>query len=157
MIHFQNLKTQVYECWKDLSDFNRAVIQPENFKPEVAKFGDLRKKQTWINAYCSFWAKNIYDSNGDNRTLVSVMLDFQPNDWNYELRHQILEQFLMLPHAIEMIQDGLEEIFGNPINTKEEKTAYGVFELVSRTTRGELTGNSARPVEQQLNASPQQS
>lgn len=41
------LKQRVYESWECLSSYNSAVIQPENFKLEVRRYGDLRCKTTW--------------------------------------------------------------------------------------------------------------
>lgn len=138
------LKEQVYRCWTYLSQFNDAVVQPENFKADVRKFGDLRRKQTWIDAYCRFWAQNIFDSNSDNRTLVRVMFNFKPDQWDYELRHQILDEFLAIPEASDCLKDGLEEVFGNPVNQQEKEAAYGVFELVQKST-GELRGITVEP------------
>lgn len=42
----KDLKKRVYRVWECLSDFNDALIQPENFKSEVRYFGDLRRQST---------------------------------------------------------------------------------------------------------------
>jgi hypothetical protein len=136
MLKLQNLKQHTLESWKDLSTFNGAVIQLENFKPDVQKFGDMRKKATWQKAYAAFVARNIFDSNSDNRTLITIQLNFEETRWDYELRNEILDQFLVIPEAMECIRNGLEQILGSPINHQEEEQAHGVFKLVQERTRG---------------------
>lgn len=147
-MQLEELKAHTYECWKDLSDFNGALIQSENFETEVQQFGNLADSKTWQQAYAAFWARNIFDANSDNRTLITTFLNYTPDKWDYELRHQVLEQFLAIPGAMDCIQNGLEQILGNPIDTQEETIAHGVFELVSRTARRELTRIPARPAGQ---------
>jgi hypothetical protein len=133
---FAELKARVYECWEDLSVFNGAIVQPENFRSEVREFGDLRYKETWKKAYCSFVARNMFDANSDNRSLVRVEFNFYPHRWDWELRHQIIDEFLSLPDGLECIIDGLEDIFRHPLDREEKEIANGVFELVKKQCRG---------------------
>lgn len=138
-MRLDELKQRVYSAWEALSTYNSALVQPENFKPEVRAFGDLRFKATWQKAYAAFVARNIFDSNSDNRTLVTVQLYFSRSRWDWELRQEIFDQFLAIPEGWDCIINGLEQIFSYPIDKEEQEKAYGVFELVK-----EQSGGSAR-------------
>ena len=135
-MRLDELKERVYEAWEALSTYNSALVQPENFKKEVSAFGDLRFKATWQKAYAAFVARNIFDSNSDNRTLVTVQLYFSPLRWDWELRQEILDQFLAIPEGVDCIINGLEQIFSYPSNQEEQEKAYGVFELVQEQSGG---------------------
>ena len=124
------LKPKVESAWECLSDFNNALIGPENFLLEVRAFGDLRRKSTWQKAYCSFWARNIFDSNSDNRSLITVFFNYTPAQWDWELRHEIIDQFLAILGGWDCIINGLEQIFNYSIDFKEEQIARGVLSLV---------------------------
>jgi hypothetical protein len=128
-MRLDELKERVYSAWEALSTYNSALVQPENFKKEVSAFGDLRFKATWQKAYAAFLARNIFDSNSDNRTLITVQLYFSPSRWDWELRQEILDQFLAIPEGVDCIINGLEQIFSYPSNQEEQEKAYGVFEL----------------------------
>lgn len=105
------LKQEVYECWEDLSRFRNALIQPENFRAEMRTFGDLRYKRTWQKAYAAFYAKNAWDSGITPHTAVAYVFNFTPERWDYELRQEIIEQYISIPGALEFIIEGLEEIY----------------------------------------------
>jgi hypothetical protein len=135
-VKLSELKQRVYSAWECLSDFNDALIQQENFLQEVRAFGDLRRKLTWQKAYCSFWARNIFDSNSDNRSLITVFFNYTPAQWDWELRHEIIDQFLTISGGLDCIINGLEQIFNYPINKEEEETALGVLKLVQEQSGG---------------------
>jgi hypothetical protein len=124
------LKQHTYDAWESLSSYNNALVQPENFKPEVRAFGDLRRKMTWQKAYAAFVARNIFDANTDNRSLITVQLHYTPERWDWDLRDQILDQFLAIPGGMDCIINGLEQILRYPLDKEEQDIAYGVFELV---------------------------
>lgn len=144
------LKQHVYNAWESLSRYNGALVQPENFKPEVRAYGDLRYKVTWQKAYAAFVARNIFDANTDNRSLITEQFNYTPERWDWELRYQILEQFLAIPGGLDCIINGLEQIFGYPIDKEEQDIAYGVFALV-REKSGRAGSIAARAFGQ-LNA-----
>lgn len=125
---FAELKFQVYECWHDLSAFNSAIVQPKNFRSALRQFGDLRYQETWKKAYCSFADRNMFDANSDNRSLVRVEFNFYPERWDWELRHQILDEFLSISDALEYLIDGLEDIFCQPLDREEKEIADGGLE-----------------------------
>lgn len=128
------LKQEVYGCWECLSDFNNALIQPENFKPEVRSFGDLRYKKTWQKAYAAFFAKLNWDSGITNHTAIVHVFNFTPERWDYNLREEIIEQYLSIPGALEFIIEGLEEIYRS--NNLEEHQCANVFLKVASQKSG---------------------
>ena len=130
------LKTETYESWKRLSAYNSAIVQPEHFKPEVRSFGDLRCKSTWENAYCAFTARNISDSCLDAYELITIQFNYSPEAADYVLRHQIFEAFLALPHGLELIKAGLEQLFSSDFTPQEREEADGFFKLVQEKQAG---------------------
>lgn len=129
------LKERVYEVWQDLITFNGALVQPENFKPEVRTFGDLRYKKTWQKAYASFAARSTWDSGITENTTICYVFNFTPKRWDYELRHQILGEYLAIPGAREFIIRGLEQIYrGN--DTEDKECANELLGMVSPESGG---------------------
>jgi hypothetical protein len=125
------LKQQAYEAWECLSTFKGAVVQPQNFKAEVKQqFGDLRCKQTWVKAVARFTARNCYDACLDAYSLILYDFNFTPERWDYEYRHLIIEEFLAIPGALELIKLGLEQLFSSTFTSQEREQAHGFFELV---------------------------
>ena len=139
------LKQETYKCWQRLSTFNGAVVQPENFRTEVRNFGDLRCKDTWKRAYCSFMARNIDDSCLDACNLILIQFNYQPSDWDYELRHEIFSEFLVLPRGLELLKTGLEQLFSTEFTPEERKEAHGFFKLAGeQSTRGSTNRKAAQ-------------
>jgi hypothetical protein len=137
------LKQEVYDCWIRLSTYRGALVQPENFKPEVRIYGDLRRKSTWLHAYAVFFAKINWEAGITEHTAIVHVLNFTPDRWDYELRDEIIEQFLAIPGAIEFISRGLEAIF-HSADKEEREAAHGLLEVVGRQsgrTRGIATGH----------------
>lgn len=134
-MRLKELKEKVYSIWELVHTSKRTLIQPENFKPEIRTYGDLRRKVTWEKALAVLWAKAMWSTNSDNFTLVTVMLNPSSGGWEYEYRYSIFEQFIAIPGAIECIKNGLEQIFDyydDPSEAQEE--CRGLFELVQSTT-----------------------
>ncbi len=55
---------------------------------------------------------------------------YTPDEWDWELRHEILDQFLTLPGGLDCIINGLEQILKYPIDPEEVEIANGVLKLV---------------------------
>ena len=143
----KELKQQVYECWRDLSAFNGALVQDAQFKPEVRQFGDLRRKSTWQKAYTVFWAKNIYDSCLDAWMLCTRFFNYSPNQWDYELRFDVFDEFLKLPEGLDLIRQGLEQLYSSDFNDKDRSNTNGFFELAEGWGRQQQQlGLAAEPV-----------
>lgn len=131
----QQLKDATYRAWENLSRFNGAVVQPETFKPEMRRWGDLRYKATWRRAYANYAARNIHDSCLDAYELITIQFNTKPGQFEYELRHEIFEAFIELPDGLDMLRDGLEQLFGQDLTQSERDEAYGIFELVQGQAR----------------------
>lgn len=138
------LKEKVYQAWKDLNTWKGGILmQPENFKPEMKTFGDLRRKDTWIKALARFHATLAYNSCLDAWSLITHTLNFTPDDWDYEYRHLIFEEFLLYPDALDLLKLGLEQLYSADFTPREREEAHGFFELVAeqQTRRGLPTDN----------------
>lgn len=146
-MNFAELKAETYQRWKCLSTFKGAVVQPENFKSEVRIFGDLRCKETWKKAYCSFYAKMIRSSILDAYNLILYQFNPSPDDWDYELRYRIFEEFLAFPDGLDFIKLGLEQLFSSDFTQQDREEARGFFIMVQEESarRGEF-GQSTRLV-----------
>jgi hypothetical protein len=140
------LKEKVLEAWEFLTEFKSQIAQPGNFKPEVKQFGDLRQKATWIKALARFEAINAHHSCLDASSLLLHGFNFTPDRWDYEYRHEILDEFLMFPDALDILRRGLEQIYHAPYNASDRSEAHGFFELVEeqRTREGRAIGAVAQ-------------
>lgn len=139
------LKEQVRESWEDLNTWKGDMIaQPEDFAREVKGFGDRRYKKTWIQALCRFEAALLYKSCLDSWALITISLNFTPDRWDYEYRHQILDEFLMYPDGLEIIRNGLEQLYSADFNTQDREDANGFFRLVAERER--VAGGIGLPI-----------
>lgn len=126
------LKEKVYEAWEFLNGYRGCLVLPENFKPEVRReFGDLRQKETWIQALARFEALNAFHDCLDAHHLVSHTLNFTPDRWDYTFRHHIFDEFLMIPGSLDLLKLGLEQLLSTSFTDTEREEAHGFFELVS--------------------------
>ncbi|NJN31442.1 MAG: hypothetical protein HC824_14210 [Synechococcales cyanobacterium RM1_1_8] len=130
-----DLKQHVQDAWQDLAEFNGAVLQERNFKPEIRSFGDLRYKTTWQKAYASFAARSAWFGGITEHTAICHVLNFIPDRWDYDLRHLILDEFLALPGAQDFLIRGLEQIYTGHSSTDQER-AHEFLEVVSQQPRG---------------------
>ncbi len=130
------LKQQVYEDWYRRHWYNQSVCSPtdptrdETFKRELRTYGDLRSKSTWVKALARFSALNSREACLDACNLILYDFNFTPDRWDYEFRHQVVEEFLMLPGSLELIKLGLEQLFSDTFTQEERSQANGFFELV---------------------------
>ena len=130
------LKQRVYQAWERRCWYNQSVIQSELFQSEMRQYGDLRCKTTWIKALTNFHALNIWDGCLDAHTLLTQHFKFSPQRWDYEFRHQIIDEFLTLPGALEALRTGFEQILEEDINlnfSQQEKES--VNELLAMVTK----------------------
>lgn len=137
------LKEKVYEAWEFLSGYRGCVVIPENFKPEVRReFGDLRRKETWVKALARYEALNAFHDCLDAHHLVLHTFNFTSDRWDYEFRHRIFDEFLMIPGALDLIKLGFEQLLSASFTDHDRKEAHGFFELVA-----EQQGRVGLPVE----------
>ena len=111
-------------------------MQPENFKPEIRQYGDLRRKSTWVKALCQFCALNHFECLLDAYELITIRFNFFPNDPRYPYRHQIFEAFLTIPGALDLLKTGLEQLFSSDFTTEEREAARGFFAMVEERSPG---------------------
>lgn len=140
VMRIKELKQQVYEEWHRRHWYHQAVCKPttptgdEMFKREIRTYGDLRFKATWVKALARFSALNSYEACLDASNLILYDFNFTPDRWDYEFRHQVIEEFLMLPGALDLIRLGLEQLFSDTFTQQERSQANGFFELVQEHT-----------------------
>ena len=136
------LKRKVYDAWEFLSGYRDCVVLPENFKGEVKKeFGDLRYKETWIKALARYEALNAFHDCLDAHSLILHTLNFTEDRWDYEFRHRIFDEFLMIPGALELLKLGLEQLMSG-VTSSDRGDADGFYQLVA-----EQQGRDGLPIE----------
>jgi hypothetical protein len=141
-MRISELKQQVYEEWHRRHWYKQAVCSPstpasdEMFKREIRTYGDLRRKVTWVKALARFSALNSYEACLDACNLILYDFNFTPERWDYEFRHQVIEEFLMLPGSLDLIKLGLEQLFSDTFTQHERSQANGFFELVQEHSGG---------------------
>lgn len=139
------LKKRVRRTWNILNEWNGVVLLPEQFDQEMKTFGDRRYKKTWVKALCKFKAMLAIEGCLDSWMLLTSTFDFRPERWDYEYRHQIFEEFLMYPDALELIKSGLEDLFDKDFDIKEREKADDFFGLLEeREEEAGALGFSAR-------------
>ena len=134
-----DLKEEVRRIWEYVEDGGAGIIvQPENFLPEVRRYGDLRKKATWIQALANFEAIFYHRSCLDAWSLITNSFNFTPDRPDYEYRHEILDAFLQFPNGLDLIKLGLEQLYGPDFTPQErEQKSHAFFGLVKeRVERG---------------------
>jgi hypothetical protein len=128
------LKKKVWTLWTKLNSWKGELTSsPESFVAEMKGIGDRRYKQTWITALCRFEATMIHRNCLDAWTLIAYSFNYTPERWDYEFRHEILDEFLTYPDGLELIKVGLEQIFASSDfspQEQQETTENGFFELV---------------------------
>lgn len=135
------LKERVMELWKSLHCWKGDVTSPlQQFGMDIRKqFGDRRFKKTWILALARYEAQLSYETCIDSTLLITSYLNFQPTEPIYKYRHVILDEFLKYPNGLNLIKQGLENLYA-----EDREKAHGFFELVAeregyRGARGRLT------------------
>ncbi|MEO1619672.1 MAG: hypothetical protein AAFU53_01425 [Cyanobacteria bacterium J06632_3] len=124
----QQLKAKVLRLWKALHSWKGDLMSPPAcFGLDIKKqFGDRRYKATWIRALARYEAQMSYESCLDSTLLITTYLNFSPDEPVYEYRHDILEEFLKYPNGLDLIRQGLENLYA-----RDREKAHGFFELVA--------------------------
>ncbi|MEM6256662.1 MAG: hypothetical protein AAF821_27485 [Cyanobacteria bacterium P01_D01_bin.156] len=135
------LKQRVWNTWKTLNSWKGELTSPpDSFVTEVKGFGDRRYKQTWIRALARFEAIATYESCLDAWALILINFNFTPERWDYEYRYEILDEFLTYPDGLELIREGLEQLFSSDFTPEERGQAHGFYSLVAGES-GRAGGN----------------
>jgi len=124
------LKKAAYEHWLAINRCEHA-ISAQDFKDDIRKnFGDLRRKNVWERALARCYAHYVTINCLDAWSLILYTLNFTPASEYYELRHLILDEFLMFSGGLDLIKMGLEQLHAS-FTAQEREEAYGFFELVA--------------------------
>jgi hypothetical protein len=124
----KTLKQIVWQTWHQHHKLERAIAVPETFKPEMRRYGDLRRRATWEAAYAALQAAII-----DNPVLepgMAIQIYFtQPEEPQLvEYNDQVLSAYLQFPHALEAIRDGLEQLFYQPCDPEDREDAIAFIQ-----------------------------
>ena len=132
MMKLPELKKRVKRTWDILH--TGFTVQPGQFEQEVKAFGDRRYKKTWVAAMCRYEAMFAIESCLDSWMLLTNTFAFKPERWDYEYRHQIFDEFLMYPEALEAIKTGLEDLFSKDFSNQQREQADVFFRLLEERT-----------------------
>ncbi|MEO0374165.1 MAG: hypothetical protein AAF329_05945 [Cyanobacteria bacterium P01_A01_bin.17] len=131
LMKLPELKQRVRSLWNSINTWNGEVMSGKSFEQDVKVFGDRRYKETWVKALCRYEACLTHKSCLDSWALITISLNFTPDRYDYEYRHQILDEFLMYPDALTLIKSGLEDLFGSDFSPREREEADGFYNLVA--------------------------
>ena len=129
-MNLAELKEETLDTWEAISGWRGDVLQPSAFLPEVATYGDLGDKQTWVKAFANFEAILFHSSCLDAWSLIVNDFNFTPDRSDYEYRHEILEAFLQYKDGLDLINLGLEQLVGPDFTAQEREQAHGFYRLV---------------------------
>jgi hypothetical protein len=124
------LKKNAYDNWQCLNR-SKSAIPGEGFKKDIRKFGDLRRRNTWIKALAHYYAHSVHSNCLDAWSLITVTLNFTPDQEYYEIRHEIFDAFLMFSDSLELIKMGFEQLLSIDFTQQEKENMHGFFELVA--------------------------
>ncbi|MEM1256394.1 MAG: hypothetical protein AAGI69_28495 [Cyanobacteria bacterium P01_H01_bin.21] len=126
------LKQHVLTQWKSLHSWCGELTSPlEQFDSDIRKqFGDRRYKTTWVRALAYYQAQRVYESCIDSTLLITHTLNFSPQDRLYEYRNEILDAFLQYENGLDLIKQGLENLYFNGFTAQDSESAYGILKLL---------------------------
>lgn len=138
------LKEHVLSQWKSLHSWCGQLTSPiEQFGLDIRKqFGDRRYKVTWIRALAYYQAQRIYESCIDSTLLITHTLNFRPQDRLYAYRNEILDAFLQYEDSLELIKQGLENLYFDGGTAQDTESAHGILKLLE--TREGLDARSGQ-------------
>ena len=138
------LKEHVLSQWKSLHSWCGQLTSPiEQFGLDIRKqFGDRRYKVTWIRALAYYQAQRIYESCIDSTLLITPPLIFRPQDRLNAYRNEILDAFLQYEESLELIKQGLENLYFDGVTAQDTESAHGILKLLE--TREGLDARSGQ-------------
>ena len=126
------LKEHVLTQWKSLHSWCGELTSPlEQFGLDIRKqFGDRRYKATWVKALAYYQAQRIYESCIDSTLLITHTLNFSLQDRLYEYRNEILNAFLQYEDGLDLIKQGLENLYFDGFTAQDNESAHGILKLL---------------------------
>jgi hypothetical protein len=111
------------------AEAHRLPYTNKAFKDEVRKrFGDLRRRSTWEQAAIWMAAQGMAQSYLEPYQIVGYMVS--PNYMNDPIRQQygqqVIEAMLQFPEIIDIIKDGLEQVYQN-VEYQQERSLVEQF------------------------------
>ena len=144
------LKAKTRKAWAFNCEMSDVVTQWENYSSDIKRFGDRRRKATWVRALCHFTVRSarlgyLY---APEITLISFFSD-SPNIrhfWYPEYRKELLAALMEMPSGPKYVLLGLRAL-SKDLESREEHC--GVFELVEAAARAKelqnQTSNRRKP------------
>ena len=130
------LKGKTWKLWFSLNSWKGELTTPvERYAEDIRFFGDLRRKETWIKAFVKYDAQLSHESCLDCWALITIVFNFTQDRDDYEYRHEIIDEFLLYPNGLDLIRQGIEEIFNDDFASKDRNDAHGFFEFLEERER----------------------
>ncbi len=67
----------------------------------------------------------------DAHSLVLHTLNFTEDRWDYEFRHRIFDEFLIIPDALDLLKLGLEQLMSESFSSSDRRGVNGCYQLVA--------------------------
>ena len=106
------------------SETERLPYTNQAFKDEVRKrFGDLRRRSTWEQAAIWFAAQGMAQSYLEPYQIVGYMVspDYMNSPIRQHYGEQVIEAMLQFPEVIDILKDGLEQIYQDRLYHQERQ------------------------------------
>lgn len=136
LISLKFLKEEVFALWD--TEFSAVAAQPEQFKPDVRKrFGDLRKRATWENAYAYYYSEMVSGAIGyeaEGLYQIHFAVSTWPA-WQKSLRLKILDALIANPRCLELLRNSLEAMINFRGISYAEAVADEFLSLVYESNR----------------------
>jgi hypothetical protein len=127
----QQLKHAAYRAWEFMQSLEEITVQPEIFKQEARKYGDLRRRSTWEKVYTVFQAAVIANPVLENCGMIQVYFCHATSPELVEYNDQVLEEYLKYPGALERIRDGLDQLYYQPTEPQDQVDAVNFLKRLS--------------------------
>ena len=127
----RELKTVAYETWSFLHELEDAILQPENFKTEIRRYGDLRCKATWEKAYVALEAATLEYPSLENWQMVQMCFCRPDRAELIDYNNQVLGALLQFPDGLERIKAGLDRLYYQPSEPGDQQDALHLIQRLS--------------------------
>lgn len=130
------LKAKAKRLWELLNKTERSIPGRSLNDDVRAMFGDLRRRDTWANAFAHFYAQITHNQCLDAWALITDGLNFGPHSEYQEFGDLIIDKFLAMPNGLSLLKMGLEQLLDIRLTqTWNEDVKDGILWLVERTSR----------------------
>lgn len=121
----QDLKKRVQKEWMTFNELEGTIPDPD-FRAVIRRYGDLRKKATWVKAFADLYARGSYGYYPYPFEMITIALNSKITPVEErEYLPDVLEAILEIDGGLGLIREGLEQVFGREYFTEEEGREYG--------------------------------